>query len=416
MNKEKLENFLIFDFYKMPYKLKEFSILQYASFIFKEKGIENYSISIDKLNSNIDGYCIPKSNLPEYSQKIVLNKSNIDNNNVLALIKTIYHESMHAIQNNLLEMSKNSQFCENMYLKRLDYCKNKVDIDINFCNFKFRNVSLHIRQASNNVSDYNEKSSIFYHLNISEREAFLEEERVSLFFQKKYNICEKNKYCISKNVDNFNRLYHCNLSKEEVFDVIDQCYENLVEHKNPSHTEEGNLVATVMYDVCLVAGYNSGLLNEKEVQKLSTLQAKQQILAKEDYLVYGIKSDKNIFLSKKEQEEFVKNPELLETLSKIEQNLNPVLIWNVISKNRNKGADFFNGLLKDKNSFFKQIVKNETSREMCEECLSALFGKEFEVCLNKYKKQKNTKASDDFSYNGNEIVRDILEEKEDYER
>ena len=87
----------------------------------------------------------------------------------------------------------------------------------------------------------------------------------------------------------------------------------------------------------------------------------------------------------------------------------------MISKNRNKGADFFNGLLKDKNSFFKQIVENETSREICGECLSALFGKEFEVCLNKYKKQKNTKTSNDFSYNGNEIVRDILEEKEDYE-
>ena len=208
-------------------------------------------------------------------------------------------------------------------------------------------------------------------LHISEREAFKEDY--------KYNKNDN----IQNYIDNFNQLYNCNLKQEEVFDIIDKCYENLVENKLPSHTEEGNLVATVMYDMCLVAGYNSGVLSREETIKLSTLKEKQKNLAKEDFVVYGTTYDGNLF-SNEEQEQIVKNPELLKNLTKIEQNANYFLIWKIISNNKDSPPEFFDKLLKDKNTFFKQITNNEFSREICSECLANLFGDEFLRYADKY--------------------------------
>lgn len=379
MNKEQLEEHLILYFDKMSPKLKEVSILKYGEFILKENEIENYKIEVKELeNPNINGHCYPKIRNFQDSEKIILNKSYINSKKIFDIIATIYHECKHAIQNNILESSKNNNLYHNEYAKSLDYCKNKISIDINFCNFNLKDVSLHIK--FNNILSM--ESSLFYHLNISEREAFLEEQQC-IVLQKKYQQKGQYNYNIQQDITFFNLYYHCNLSNEKVFDIIDKCYENLVENKLPSHNEEGNLIATVMYDMCLVVGYNSGVLSKEEVLKLSTLKEKQKNLAKEDFIVYGTTYDGNLFSNEK-QEQIVKNPKLLKNLTKIEQNANCFLIWRIIYNNKDSPPEFFNELLKDKETFFKQIVENEFSRDMCSELLAKIFENDFIKHLNQH--------------------------------
>ena len=110
-----------------------------------------------------------------------------------------------------------------------------------------------------------------------------------------------------------------------------------------------------------------------------------------DYSVYGINPNQNWF-SHKEQNVFIDNPKLLGNLTKMEQNCNCMLIWNVIKNNRNKKLDYFNKLLKDKDTFLKQITENEFSREMCSDVLTNIFGEEFK----KYLKLSKEENKDDY--------------------
>lgn len=170
--------------------------LKYGQFQYKEK----------TLNINVE-----KFTKPNYKNEV---------------LKIILHEIYHAYQYVIYVNNENSLYSK-LYFNKLTNIENHTNL--------FTYTLFH--------QDYpliEDTSYLFYALNPIEREAIINSETLAIKYENNINMT------MPKTINNFNNRYKCNYKQEEVFNIIDECYDRLYKENYINMRE---IVANVLYDM-----------------------------------------------------------------------------------------------------------------------------------------------------------------------
>lgn len=330
---------------KMSCHTKEFALLQYASNLQEELDTHVSSIDFEKMNIEIDGAHSSDE------KKILINSECAHNKFGIQSFSTIDHELTHALQQDYIEQNPNEE-----RTKLLDYSMNKRNETIDFCNFQAKEINTYT--ALTRISIESAKySSLFYHLCISEREAFLaayqkELEICELFGEEKENIENK----VSAEIENFKKIYKCeNLSDEEVFSLVDEARTFLIEKRYPDKNKHGNLVANIMYDMCAVMFEKEGLCNYEAYRT----SVKHNALLQYGYshIEYGGKPSNLLQNETRLYSLGEKTEKDIEKMSKEIQNDNPILLMMATIYTNGEAISY----LKDKEFLYEYILNNSAT-------------------------------------------------------
>lgn len=235
------------------------------------------------------------------------------------IYKTLIHELYHSYQDLLLI---NTISNKNEKIDILNFYQNEINKKFLFLNFNDKG-NFHINKYDSfYFSAINNLSDIFYHLNLSERQAF----------EYQYN---KAKSVLNNDVNNinytdfyiqqFNIVYKTFLEKEQICKIIDDCFYMLSQNLQP----ETDLEASVMYDICCLALLENNKVTEIECNKMLQNSYKKVQLAEYGYCLneddrYG----KYVITNglKNKAKEYSSSKQEFEKLTPFEQQDNPYII------------------------------------------------------------------------------------------
>ena len=192
--------------------------------------------------------------------KIIYINQNLLNNehDGYKIYNIIAHELYHSYQD----------LNDNCYEEILNNNKNLENKKIN---------NLYITPIISNNKKITDLSLLYYHLNKYEREAFIYGDIIENLIND-----NKNRY-VNKFIKDFKGYYQINLDRKEIFKLIDDCFFNIYHNINPSN----NLEATIMYDIYVLAMYNSNIIDNIKLINLLKNKNKAQLLEKEGYEIFG---------------------------------------------------------------------------------------------------------------------------------
>ena len=284
-------------------------------------------------------------------KEILINSEYSHNKFGIQSFSTIDHELTHSLQQDYIEQNPNKE-----RTKLLDYSMNKRNETIDFCNFQAKEINTYISLYNLSISG-KKYSYLFYHLCISEREAFLAD------YKKQLEICElfgKKREDIENKVDteirNFKKIYKCkNLTNEEIFSLVDEARTLLIERRYPNKDKHGNLVANIMYDMCAVMFEKEGLCNYEtyctSVKHNNLLQYGYSHIEYEGKPSNSLQYETKLYSSKEKTEEDVKK------MPKEIQNDNPILLMMATIYTDGKTIPY----LKDKKFLYEYIINNSST-------------------------------------------------------
>ena len=253
---------------------------------------------------------------------IYINEKMLFNDNGYLLYNLIAHELFHSYQNS----------------KGLKEYKEILEI------VKDKKISLYIYPVSYLNTNIYVKTNIFYVLNKYEREA-------NNYGDNQERLLNKNVFKIDINISNFKDIYNCShLKDKEIFKLIDDCFSNIYHNINPSN----NLEATIMYDIYVLAMYNSNIIDNIKLINLLKNKNKAQLLEKEGYEIFGDEPSNSLAENCKDIRNNKENSlKLLKSLNLIQLKNNPDFI-NTMLFYYNKDTL---KILKDKNYNIYKINK-----------------------------------------------------------
>lgn len=293
--------------------------------LFKDK---NFSISLQIYSNDFD------KNYGKYDnkkQELYININEAYFNSYYpkyTVYETICHELYHAyvdylVKNNLIDKRES---------ELLEFYINGVNKHFNFLNFNNEG-NFHINKMHYATDIIELLSSIFYHLNISERQSFVYEyERSSLIFPDTFDDIIQD-YC-----EYFNDYYNISLPEEEIYELIDKCFYNLSQSICP----ETDLEASIMYDISCLALLNNDKITELECESMLKNNYKKAQLAEYGYCLneedrYG---DYIITNSLDSQiDKYINSVADFKKLTRFEQRDNPKLILLAIINLQDKLKD-----------------------------------------------------------------------------
>lgn len=345
MNNDEIERYCAKNKNKMSCRAKEFALLQYASNLQEKWNTCVSSIAFKKMDIRTDG------THSSDEKKILINSIYVYNKFGIQSFSTIDHELTHSLQQDYIEQNPNDERA-----KLLDYSMNKRNETIDFCNFQAKEINTYI-SLYNPSEKGTEYSSLFYHLCISEREAFLatyqkELEICELFGNKKESIINK----VDKKARIFKKIYKCeNLTNEEIFSLVDEARTLLIEKRYPNKDKHGNLVANIMYDMCAVMFEKVGLCNYEvyrtSVKHNALLQYGYSHIEYEEKPSNLLQDETRLYsLGEKTEEDVKKMPKEI-------QNDNPILMMMATIYTNGKAIPY----LKDKEFLYEYIINNSST-------------------------------------------------------
>lgn len=146
--------------------------------------------------------------------------------------------------------------------------------ELNFCDFINKKCILHIDA----IAEIFDKSEMFYYLTKPEREAYEYESK------KANNLLRTTKY-----YNRFRKIYQLQISNQEIDEIIDDSFINLIDKINPQ-TPYREIKASVMYDLCIIGQF----LYSKDISIINLFMEskKSEILSKYGYLNSNINKNK----------------------------------------------------------------------------------------------------------------------------
>lgn len=197
-----------------------------------------------------------------YKKTIQLNEDIIKaSNSGYRIYNTLSHELYHSYQNYINPQKYKAIL--NIDSKKLDYGINNLYI-------------YPIPYITNN--NINVISDIFYHLNIYEREAYnYGDINESLLHDINFNTVDT--YLVQ-----FKTIYKCqNLSDRESYNLIDTCFDKVYNNQLP----KDNLEATIMYDIYVLAMYQSNSIDKTDLIRLLNYTNKAKTLEEKGFEIYS---------------------------------------------------------------------------------------------------------------------------------
>lgn len=161
-----------------------------------------------------------------------------------ALLITLLHEIYHAYQLYIYEKNTNELYSK-IYFNNL----------VKFQNYSNLYTYIHYRNEYNILDDL---TYLFYHLNPIERNAFLYSENLASKYISNID------FIMPKVIILFNLKYKRNYTQEEVFNIIDECYDRLYKENYINMRE---IVANVLYDMQQIILLENDKYTAKEVNQ-----------------------------------------------------------------------------------------------------------------------------------------------------
>lgn len=217
------------------------------------------------LFEDFDTFCLKGLFSYEY-KSIHINKELLTDSfsmNCYIIYNILYHEMYHSYQNRLIEENNSSKTNEILQLNYKFYINDKLSY-------------LYILDYNNLFQKNKDLASCIYVLCSLEREAF------DYGYRNVMNIYPNYNDIISEKILYFCNYYNISLTNNEIFNLIDTCYLNIYNHKEPSNDIE----ATIMYDICILALYQGQSLTEMEVMNYLNKENKQKILEEQGFNIY----------------------------------------------------------------------------------------------------------------------------------
>lgn len=366
MEDEELVDFYIKNVKNMSLSLKNKIVIESAKRELLVLDISDCSIKIENLPDGFEGLFKEAKDKKE----IIISKSVLENASPVKVFGVIKHECMHALQSKL-----EREFPQDSHSIKLDYSKNKYNEDLNFCNFHFKNNKMYISNEYYISCEGNDIAEMFYHLCISEREAFNAE------YKRNKELSERNGFLFVENnkveeqLDFFRKRYNCpNLTSNEIFDLIDSAYANLIEGKYPSTNQDGNLCSNIMYDLCLVSASISGNMDKNTVIEYLKQSRKQNELLDYNYTNVNVEFPSNSLSDQFEY--YLSHLSKVGEMSDIIQKDNPSLLSTLCIFTNGKALKY----VKDKDYLFKKVANMPLTSIRFED----IFGSAFTPYTNTY--------------------------------
>lgn len=366
MEDEELADFYIKNANNMSLSLKNKIVIESAKRELLALGINDCSIKIENLPDGFEGLFKEVKNKKE----IIISKSILENASPVKVFGVIKHECMHALQSKL-----EKEFPQDSHSIKLDYSRNKYNEDLNFCNFHFKNNKMYISNEYYISYEGNDIAEMFYHLCISEREAFDVEYKRNKELSERNGLLfvENNK--VEEQLDFFRKKYNCpNLTSNEIFDLIDSAYANLIEGKYPGTNKDGNLCANIMYDLCVVSASISGNMDKNTVIEYLKKSRKQNELLGYNYTNVNVEFPSNSLSDKLEY--YLAHLSKVGEMSDIVQKDNPSLLSTLCIFTNGDALKY----VKDKDYLFKKVADMPLTSIRFED----IFGSAFTPYTNTY--------------------------------
>lgn len=285
-----------------------------------------------KINSDISFEITSLQNLAGgfYSRqnKICIDKNLLYKSEGYSVFSIIKHELFHAKQNQLICEKANVSNIMNIY----SLYQNGTDNYFHFLNFNDSG-NFHIQFMPYSFENISLLSRIYYYLNVYEREAYMYA----------YSYLDEQNISYNSNIDMsiyyFNEYYTRTLAKEQVCELIDNCFYMISQNIEP----ETDLEASVMYDICCLALLENNKISELECKSMLEDNYKKGQLAEYGYCLneedrYGKYIITNSLREK--VKEYAENKKEFAKLTPFQQRDNPYIVLRAIMHFQDEIKDY----------------------------------------------------------------------------
>lgn len=259
--------------------------MEYWGKILKSEEWNKYSL-LKRKNIIKEIYNTLKEDIDNIAKGIIFYK-NEENNNYLGQYARAYYSSIdHNIHINETYLIKSiegfvyyNSIAHELYHSyqqiSLDKYNSIISNNKNLNKYGINNLYIYAEPSLNrNIANI---SNIFYYLNKYEREAFIYGDNVENTLTNKMRF-------IPDVIELFKTIYKCqNLSDRESYNLIDACFDKVYDNQLP----KDNLEATIMYDIYVLAMYQSNSIDKNDLIRLLNYTNKAKILEEKEFEIYS---------------------------------------------------------------------------------------------------------------------------------